>query len=44
MRYIAAFLNTEGGKLYIGIDDNSYAYGSKFKQAEYDKLLLKIDH
>lgn len=44
MRYIAAFLNTEGGKLYIGIDDNSYAYGAKFKQSEYDKLLLKIDN
>jgi predicted HTH transcriptional regulator len=43
MKYICAFLNTEGGKLYIGVDDNSYIYGAKFKQFEYDKLLLNID-
>ncbi len=33
MKYISAFLNSEGGKLYIGIDDNSYVYGAKFKQS-----------
>jgi predicted HTH transcriptional regulator len=43
MKYIAAFLNSEGGKFYIGIDDSSYVYGAKFKQSEYDKLLLNID-
>jgi hypothetical protein len=43
MRYITAFLNSEGGKLYIGVDDSSYVYGAKFKQYEYDKLLLNID-
>jgi len=43
MKYICAFLNTSGGRLYIGIDNNSYVYGAKFKQTEYDKLLLNID-
>lgn len=43
MKYICAFLNTEGGKLYIGIDDSSYVYGTKVKQNDYDKLLLNID-
>jgi hypothetical protein len=44
MRYIAAFLNSEGGKLYIGIDDSSIVYGLKMTQHEYDKFLLALDN
>jgi predicted HTH transcriptional regulator len=27
MKYIASFLNSEGGVLYIGIDDSSVVHG-----------------
>lgn len=32
MKYITAFLNTEGGVLYIGIDDSSVVYGFEITQ------------
>jgi hypothetical protein len=31
-KYIASFLNSEGGKLYIGIDDFSVVHGVKMSQ------------
>jgi predicted HTH transcriptional regulator len=43
MKYIAAFLNSEGGVLYIGIDDNSIVNGFEITQHEFDKFLLSID-
>ena len=43
MKYITAFLNSEGGVLYVGIDDSSVVYGLEIKQHEYDKFLLAID-
>lgn len=43
MKYITAFLNTEGGVLYIGIDDSSVVYGFEITQHEFDKFLLSID-
>jgi hypothetical protein len=43
MKYITAFLNSEGGVLYVGIDDSSYVCGLELKQNEYDKFLLAID-
>lgn len=36
-------MNSEGGVLYIGIDDSSNVYGLELKQGEYDKFLLAID-
>ncbi len=32
MKYIAAFLNSEGGVLYIGVDDNSVVNGFEITQ------------
>lgn len=43
MKYIAAFLNSEGGVLYIGIDDSSVVNGFELTQHEFDKFLLSID-
>ena len=43
MKYIAAFLNSDGGVLYVGVDDNSMAYGLELKQKEFDMFLVNID-
>ena len=43
MKYIAAFLNSDGGVLYVGVDDNSIAYGLELKQKEFDMFLVNID-
>lgn len=43
MKYIAAFLNSEGGVLYVGIDDSSVVYGLEIKQHDYDRFLLAVD-
>lgn len=32
MKYIAAFLNSDGGVLYVGIDDSSVVYGLEMTQ------------
>ena len=38
--YMCAFLNCEGGTLYIGIDDNAYVKGVRLTNKDRDKLLL----
>ena len=32
MKYVAAFLNADGGVLYVGVDDDSTVYGLALKQ------------
>ena len=32
MKYIAAFLNSDGGVLYVGVDDNSVVFGFQMTQ------------
>lgn len=43
MKYISAFLNSDGGVLYVGIDDNSVVSGFEMNQHEFDKFMLNID-
>ncbi len=43
MKYISAFLNSDGGVLYVGIDDNSVVSGFEMSQHEFDKFMLNID-
>ena len=43
MKYICAFLNTDGGVLYVGVDDNSMVCGFKLKQHEFDRFLVNLD-
>mgnify|MGYP000053011800 CR=1 FL=1 len=43
MKYIAAFLNSDGGVLYVGIDDNSVVSGFEMTQYEFDRFMLNID-
>lgn len=43
MKYISAFLNSNGGVLYVGIDDNSIVSGFEMSQHEFDKFMLNID-
>ena len=43
MKYIAAFLNSDGGVLYVGVDDNSVVYGFEMSQHEFDRFLLMMD-
>jgi predicted HTH transcriptional regulator len=43
MKYISAFLNSDGGVLYVGIDDSSIVYGFQMTQNEYDRFLLNLD-
>ena len=42
LKYISGFLNSEGGYLYLGIDDYCIAYGINIVQKEFDKLLIGI--
>lgn len=41
--YMCAFLNCEGGTLYIGIDDDAYVTGVYLSNKDIDRLLLEID-
>ena len=44
LEYICAFLNSEGGTMYLGINDESIVYGLEVPQKWIDQLLLKIDN
>ena len=43
LEYICAFLNSEGGTIYLGINDESIVYGLEVSQKWIDQLLLCID-
>ena len=43
VKYIAAFLNSDGGVLYVGVDDSSVVYGFQMTQHEFDRFLLNVD-
>ena len=38
--YMCSFLNSEGGTLYIGIDDNGYVRGVRLSNRDIDKMLI----
>jgi predicted HTH transcriptional regulator len=42
-KYICAFLNTEGGTLYIGVLDDGTIVGVWFTRKMRDKLRLRVD-
>lgn len=44
LEYISAFLNSEGGSIYLGVDDDSFVRGLDVSQKWIDQLLLAIDN
>ena len=42
--YMCAFINAEGGTLFIGIDDNGMVKGIRLSGKDIDKVLLQIDN
>ncbi|KAM3135187.1 hypothetical protein pb186bvf_012652 [Paramecium bursaria] len=44
LNYICAFLNTQGGTLYIGISDNGLVKGIKLTRADIDGFQLELDN
>lgn len=43
LEYISAFLNSEGGNIYLGINDNSYVQGLEVSQKWIDQFMAAID-
>ena len=43
LEYISAFLNSEGGNIYLGINDDSIVQGLEASQKWLDQLMLAID-
>jgi predicted HTH transcriptional regulator len=43
LKYIAAFLNSGGGVLYVGVDDSSVVWGFELPQHDFDRFLTKLD-
>lgn len=43
-KYISAFLNTSGGRLFFGVVDNGRVRGVQLNRESRDKLRLAIDH
>lgn len=41
--YICGFLNSFGGRLFLGINDDGIIKGLKLSRSDYDNLLLNID-
>lgn len=44
LNYICAFLNTVGGWIFIGIDDDGIVRGIFLKRRQIDDLRLKLDN
>ena len=44
LEYISAFINSEGGNIYLGVDDTSVVQGLDVPQKWIDQLLLSLDH
>eukprot|EP00794_Sanderia_malayensis_P018207 gene18207-20025_t len=42
-RYVCAFLNSEGGKLHIGVGDNGKVYGVPCTRKDEDSMRILID-
>ncbi|VDM55138.1 unnamed protein product [Angiostrongylus costaricensis] len=43
-RTIAAFLNTEGGNIYVGIDENAKIHGIRLSTSMKDHFLLSMNY
>lgn len=43
LEYIAAFLNSDGGSIYLGINDESIVHGLEVSQKWLDQFKLAID-
>eukprot|EP01114_Cavostelium_apophysatum_P017618 TRINITY_DN5286_c0_g1_i1.p1 TRINITY_DN5286_c0_g1~~TRINITY_DN5286_c0_g1_i1.p1 ORF type:complete len:679 (-),score=119.66 TRINITY_DN5286_c0_g1_i1:38-2074(-) len=43
MKYINAFLNTNGGTLFFGVEDDGTIIGLKFNRKKRDQLRLRVD-
>ncbi|XP_046564236.1 uncharacterized protein LOC124273068 [Haliotis rubra] len=43
-KYVCGFLNTNGGTLFIGVDNDGYVVGVVCNQQDEDKHRLSIDH
>ncbi|CAJ0594132.1 unnamed protein product [Cylicocyclus nassatus] len=41
---ISAFLNTEGGTIYIGIDDDAFIHGMQLTDPMKDHFILSLNH
>ena len=41
---VIAFANTDGGVIYVGIDDNGYAVGLDDVDETYNNYLIYIHH
>lgn len=43
LEYISAFLNTEGGFMYLGVNDESIVHGLEVNQNWIDQFQLNLD-
>ena len=43
LEYISGFLNSEGGNIYLGVDDYSIVQGLAVNQKWLDQLMQAID-
>lgn len=43
LEYISAFLNSDGGSIYLGINDESIVHGIEVDQKWLDKFKLAVD-